>query len=80
LRTLESISQERYVPPYALALVHAGLARFDRALDWLRHAYDVRDVHLVWLPMDPKWDPLRQESAFQRLIERCGFATSTAQP
>lgn len=80
LRTLESISQERYVPPYALALVHAGLGRLDRALDWLRHAYDVRDVHLVWLPMDPKWDPLRKESAFRRLIERCGFAASSVQP
>jgi TolB-like protein/Flp pilus assembly protein TadD len=80
LRALESISQDRYVPPYALALVHAGMGRFDRAIDWLRHAYDVRDVHLIWLPMDPKWDPLRTESAFQRLIERCGFATSPAQP
>jgi tetratricopeptide repeat protein len=76
LRTLESISQQRYVPPYALALVHAGLGRADRAVDWLRHAYDVRDVHLVWLPTDPKWDPLRKESAFQRLINRCGFAAS----
>jgi TolB-like protein len=79
LRTLESISHERYVPPYALALVHAGLGRSDRAIDWLRHAYDVRDVHLIWLPMDPKWDPLRKESSFQRLIERCGFATSPAE-
>ena len=80
LRTLESISQERYVPPYALALVHAGMGRFDRAIDWLRHAYDVRDVHLIWLPMDPKWDPLRKDSSFQRLIERCGFAPSSVQP
>jgi TolB-like protein/Flp pilus assembly protein TadD len=75
LRTLESISQERYVPPYALALVHAGLGRSDRALDWLRHAYDVRDVHLVWLSMDPKWDPLRNEDSFRRLIDRCGFGS-----
>ena len=68
------------MPPYAFALVHVGMGRSERAFDWLRHAYDVRDVHLIWLPMDPKWDPLRNEAPFERLLERCGFATSSAQP
>jgi len=76
LSTLEAISQERYVPPYAFALVHAGLGHRERALDWLQHAYNVRDVHLIWLPMDPKWDALRNEASFLRLLERCGFRTS----
>jgi TolB-like protein len=75
--TLEAISHERYVPPYALALVHAGLGHRERALDWLQHAYSVRDVHLIWLPMDPKWDEFRTEPIFLRLLERCGFRTST---
>jgi TolB-like protein len=73
LRALESIGQERYVPPYAIALVHAGLGHAERALDWLRHAFDVRDVHLIWLPRDPKWDPFRNDSSFLRLIDRCAF-------
>lgn len=73
LRTLEAIAHERYVPPYAFALIHVGLGRNDRALDWLQHAYNVRDVHLIWLRMDPKLDPLRHEASFVRLIERCGF-------
>ena len=37
----------------------------------------VRDVHLIWLPMDARWDAFRTESAFVGLIERCGFTTST---
>ena len=73
LGTLETMSHERYVPPYAFALVHVGLGHNERALDWLQHAYNVRDVHLIWLPMDPKWDPLRNESQFVRLLARCGF-------
>ena len=75
LSTLEAISHERYVPPYAFALIHVGLGHTERALDWLQHAYNVRDVHVIWLPMDPKWDPLRNESPFVRLLERCGFPT-----
>ena len=55
------------------------LQRFDRAIDGLRHADDVSDVHLIWLPMDPEWDLLSNESSFQRLVERCGFAPSPAE-
>ena len=78
LSTLETIAHERYVPPYAFALIHAGLGHIERALDWLQHAYNVRDVHIIWLPMDPKWDPLRNEAPFGRLLERCGFRNSAA--
>ena len=80
LRTLEAIADERYVPPYAFALIHVGLGQNERALDWLQHAYNVRDVHTIWLPMDPKLDPLRDEPSFVRLIERCGFRNSIASP
>jgi tetratricopeptide (TPR) repeat protein len=76
LSTLEAISHERYVPPYAFALIHVGLGHNERALDWLQHAYNVRDVHVIWLPMDPKLDPLRSDASFVRLIERCGFRDS----
>jgi tetratricopeptide (TPR) repeat protein len=83
LSTLETISHERYVPPYAFALIHVGLGHNERALDWLQHAYNVRDVHVIWLPMDPKLDPVRNEASFVRLLERCGFrdaGTSTVTP
>jgi TolB-like protein len=80
LSALETISHERYVPPYAFALIHVGLGHNERALDWLQHAYNVRDVHAIWLPMDPKLDPLRNEQSFVRLIERCGFRDSGTGP
>jgi hypothetical protein len=35
LRTLESIARERYVPPYAIALVSAGLGDRDAVFEWL---------------------------------------------
>ena len=76
LNTLEALSQERYVPPYSTALVHAGLGETDAALEWLERGYDQRDVHLVLLGVDPKWDALRTNSRFIALIERCGFAGS----
>jgi TolB-like protein/DNA-binding winged helix-turn-helix (wHTH) protein/Tfp pilus assembly protein PilF len=74
LRTLSSLSRERYVPPYAIALVQAGLGERDATLASLDRAFAARDVHLVFLPVDPKWDAYRSDPRFTALIERCGFA------
>jgi DNA-binding winged helix-turn-helix (wHTH) protein/tetratricopeptide (TPR) repeat protein len=73
LQTLLAIARERYVPPYAMAMVHAGLGQFELALQWLERCYDARDVHLIFLTMDPKWDALRSEPRFSNLLRRCGF-------
>jgi TolB-like protein/DNA-binding winged helix-turn-helix (wHTH) protein/Tfp pilus assembly protein PilF len=74
LRTLESLSGERYVPPYSIALVHAGLGERDAVFASLDRAYEARDVHLVFLPVDPRWDAYRSDPRFRALVERCGFA------
>jgi len=73
LRALEATARERFVPPYALALVHAGLGDREAVFEGLGKAYDVRDVHLVFLTVDPKWDAYRSDGRFAALIARCGF-------
>ncbi len=73
LRTLVAIARERYVPPYAMALVHAGLGEADHSFEWLNRAGDLRDVHLVFLPVDPKWDPFRADPRFAELLGRAGL-------
>jgi TolB-like protein/DNA-binding winged helix-turn-helix (wHTH) protein len=73
LTTLEALSHKRYLPPYAMALVHAGLGERDAVFTWLDRAFDARDVHLVYLPVDPKWDPYRSDPRFDALLRRCAF-------
>ena len=73
LRLLDERSRSRYVPPYAYALVHAGLEERDAALTWLEQAERTRDVHLIFLPVDPKWDPYRAEPRCKKILARCGF-------
>ena len=74
LNTLEAIARDRYVPPYAMAQIHLGLSQWDHTLEWLERAYDARDVHLILLPVDPKWNPLRGDAGFVALLKRCGFS------
>ncbi len=73
LTSLEATGRQRYVPPYALALVFAGLDERDAAFEWLGRAVAVKDVHLVFLTVDPKWDRYRDDSRFKAVLARCGF-------
>ncbi len=75
LSTLESTTRTRYLPPFAMALIESGLGERNRVFDYLEKAYDARDVHLMYLPVDVKWDPYRSDPRFVDLLERCGFAT-----
>ena len=75
LGALETASGQRYVPPYALALVHAGMGDTNAVFEWLNRAYAARDVHLMFLTVDVKWDRFRTDPRFGDLLARCGFTT-----
>jgi serine/threonine-protein kinase len=42
----------------------------ERALDWLEKAYDVRMQDMIYLGVNPTWDPLRSEPRFQELLRK----------
>ncbi|HWR17681.1 MAG TPA: winged helix-turn-helix domain-containing protein [Terriglobales bacterium] len=73
LQSLLSRSREMYVPPYAIALVYAGLGEPEAVFAWLEKAYAARDIHLIFLPVDSKWDRYRSDHRFHALLSRCGF-------
>ncbi len=70
LQALRVTSETRYVPPYNFALLYQGLGNSNEALKWLEKAYEQRDVHMVFLPVDSKWDALRNNPHFVDLIKR----------
>ena len=78
VRTLLITAQSRPVPPYNVALVHAGLGDSNAMYEWLEKARVARDVHVVFLTVEPKWDRFREQAAFQELLERCGLASTPA--
>jgi tetratricopeptide (TPR) repeat protein len=77
LQMLRTVAEVQYIPPYAMALVHAGLGDRDAVFAWLDRAYAAHDVHLVALPTDAKWDPFREDARFNEIVKRCGFATAS---
>ncbi len=79
IRILTELSKQRYVPPYNIAIVHAGLGEIDAALGWLEKAYETRDVRLTFLAVEPKWDTLRNQPRFQSLLQRLKLPLDASQ-
>lgn len=73
MRTLLETARTRFVPPYNVALLWAGLGDSDTAYEWLEKARLIRDVHMVFLTVEPKWDTFRRQPSFQSLMQRCGL-------
>jgi len=73
LADLKEQSKRRYVAPYWIARIHAGLDEKDEAFAWLEKAYQQRSWFLVWIKMEPQVDSLRSDSRFTDLLRRIGF-------
>ena len=66
-------SKTRWVPPYHFALVYNALGERDKALDYLEKGFAEKDVRMVWLKVEPKWNNLRNEPRFIELMRRMNF-------
>jgi TolB-like protein/DNA-binding winged helix-turn-helix (wHTH) protein/Tfp pilus assembly protein PilF len=60
LATLSSRAATSYVPPYSIALIHAGLGDGQATRAWLARMRETRDVHVVLVATDPKFEPWRE--------------------
>lgn len=68
LDQLLALSKTRYVPPCNIALVYAGLGDNDGALRMLTRACQERDVRLVFIDVEPAWNPLRSDPRFAKIL------------
>jgi Tfp pilus assembly protein PilF len=66
-------SRPSYTLPLYLARIQTGLGNNDEALLLLQQAYDDRSESLLWLKVDPSFDPLRKNPRFIALLARVGL-------
>ncbi len=59
---------ENYALPFYLALIYAGLREADLAMEWLEKGYRNRVV--VFIRMEPAFDPIRSDPRFQDLLAK----------
>jgi tetratricopeptide (TPR) repeat protein len=72
-RHLEDLSAQRYVMPYWIATIYAGLDEKDEALRWLECAHRERAAWIVFLKVQPWLDNFVSDPRFQNLLRRMNF-------
>jgi TolB-like protein/DNA-binding winged helix-turn-helix (wHTH) protein/Flp pilus assembly protein TadD len=70
LNDLQQLQGQRYVSPYTVAAIHAGLGDHEQAFKWLETAVDERDIWLMNLKVDPVFAKLRSQRKFTDLLAR----------
>jgi len=70
LERLRELAARGYVSPYFTALVHAGLGDRERALESLERAYEDRHPGMILLKSEPRFDRLRRDPRFTKLVQR----------
>jgi tetratricopeptide (TPR) repeat protein len=70
LNDLEQLQTQRYVSPYTVAAIYAGLNNQDQAFNWLEKAVGERDIWLMNLKVDPVFAKLRTNRKFTDLLAR----------
>ena len=73
LTELDEQSKRRYVCPYEVATIHAGLGDRASTLKWLEQGRRDRADCIPWVAVDPKLDLLHGDREFQELLRRAGI-------
>jgi tetratricopeptide (TPR) repeat protein len=73
LADLEARAARGYVTPVAFGTLYLGLGDLPRALDALEKAFEERRGWLVYLKVNPIFDPVRGEARFETLVRKMGL-------
>jgi hypothetical protein len=62
-----------YVSSFDRARAHARLGQFDRAFGYFDAAFGERAPDLVFLKVDPVWEPVRRDARLVAAMTRVGL-------
>jgi tetratricopeptide (TPR) repeat protein len=80
LRELQELGQRKYVSQVFVAAIYTGLGDHDQALSCLEAAFEDRCFWLLrGVKVDPRFDRLREEARFQKLVQRMGLVRPSRQ-
>ncbi len=73
MNELLALSKDHYVSPHWFAATQAGLGNKDEAFKWLDQSIDRRFGPMIYLKVNPIWDPLRSDPRFAERLRRVGL-------
>jgi len=73
LDELQRSGAQKYVSPFFVALIYAGLGEKDQAFAWLEKAYEERHPYLILVKVEPVFRSLHSDPRFADLTRRIGL-------
>jgi len=73
LAELNEMSKQAYVSSYDLAILYVGLGDKERALEQLNKSFEDRAGFIIYLNVEPLFDPLRADPRFAELVRKMKF-------
>ncbi len=75
---LANVKKERkdigqYEPPLSTARYHAAAGEIEEAVNHLEEVFKLRDARILWINVDPKYQPLESSERFQSLLIKLGL-------
>jgi hypothetical protein len=69
---LEREAKEHYLRAEIVAMGYTAVGDFDHAFACLDEALQARSAGLIYLHVDPSFEPLRSEPRFTELVQKIG--------
>ncbi|MGH9946575.1 MAG: hypothetical protein ACRD6X_05185 [Pyrinomonadaceae bacterium] len=73
IEEIESLSKQRYVSPFSIAIAYEGIGNTDKALELLNKAFDERSDAMAILWVHPFLESLHRDQRFIDLARKVGF-------
>lgn len=64
-------------PAMDIARIYLGLRDWEQTFHWLDKTVEIRNVHLLALPVDYRFDPIRQHPRFQNILHMMSLPHTT---
>jgi serine/threonine-protein kinase len=79
LTEMLELSRHQYIPPQEFAIIYAGMGDTDNAFAWLEKEYIERFGGLIYLTVEPLFQPLRSDPRYYSMVNRLNLpALNTA--
>ena len=73
LGQIDAQRKQRYLAPFDLAVIHAGMRENAKALADLEQAYTDRSLSAQSLRFDPRLNRVRMEPGYRQFVKRIGL-------
>ena len=70
INELEEQINLKYVSPYQIASIYSALNEGDLAFQWLKEAFESRDLYINFLKVDPIFDNIRSDPRFEMMLKK----------